>query len=214
MEHIEVTKEEWLKAREAHLIEEKKLTRALDKLAAERRHLPWVKVTKKYSFESKDGKLSLEDLFEGRDQLIVYHHMLKPGDKSPCTGCGLAMDNMPNLAHINARNTTFCVVARAPINEIEAFKKRMDWKFPWVSTLDDFNPDFDVPQYFGLNVFIRHNGETFRTYFTKGRGMDTLGSTYALLDLTPYGRQEEWQNVPKGTPQTPTYGWCRLHDEY
>lgn len=140
--------------------------------------------------------------------------MLKPNDQNPCSGCGLAMDNVPNLAHLHARNTSFYVVARAPINEIEAFKKRMEWKFPWVSTMDDFNEDFDVPLYWGINVFIRENGEIFRTYFTSGRGGEAIGSTYTMLDLTPYGRQEDWEKAPKSVPQTPTYGWCRLHDEY
>ncbi len=214
VEHIEVTKEEWAKAREAHLIEEKKLTRALDKLAAERRRLPWVKVTKEYSFESKDRMMSLDDLFDGRDQLIIYHHMLKANDKSPCPGCCMVMDNITNLAHLQARNTSFIVVSRTPVDEIETFKKRMGWTLPWVSTGDDFNPDFDVPQYFGLNVFVKEKGEIFRTYFTKGRGVENISTVWSLLDLTPYGRQETWEISPNGVPQTEPYGWWRLHDEY
>lgn len=211
---IKGTKDQWKKAREALLVKEKEMTRKLDALAAERRRLPWVRVTKKYSFEGTDGLLELNDLFEGRRQLIVYHHMLKPNDPSPCSGCSMVMDNITHLSHLHTRDTTFVAVARAPIDEIEAFRKRMGWDIPWKSTLDEFNDDFDVSSGFGLNVFIQEDGEIYRTYHTNGRSAEYFGTAWSLLDLTPYGRQENWENSPKSVPQSKPYVWWRLHDEY
>ena len=205
---------DWLSAREALLAKEKALTRAHDALAAERRRLPRERIGKDYKFESTTGSQSLADLFAGRRQLIVYHHMLQPGDKAPCAGCGMFVDNVGHLAHLNARDTTFVLVSRAPIAEIETFRQRMGWKIPWVSTTDDFNADFGVARGFGLNVFLREDDEIFRTYFTTGRGVETLGSIWTFLDLTPLGRQEEWEDSPEGTPQSAPYRWWRLHDEY
>jgi len=155
-------------------------------------------------------RAGLAELFDGRRQLIVYPHMLKPDDPDPCAGCGMVGDQMPHLAHLHARDTSLVFVSRAPLDQIEAFKARMGWQMPWVETTDDF----DVPEYFGLKVFIRDGGEIFRTYFTKGRGVEELGTAWRLLDLTPLGRQETWEDAPDGTPQEKPRQWLRQHDEY
>lgn len=213
-----VGEDRWRAAREEILRREKELTRAHDDLAAARRRLPMVEVTKDYTFTGPDGERSLPDLFDGRRQLIVYHHMLQPQDDSPCAGCSMVADQLPHLAHLHARDTSLVLVSRAPIDEIEAFRKRMGWEVPWYSTSDDFNPDHDVEGGFGLNVFLRDptNGEdrVYRTYFTKGRGVETLGTPWTFLDLTPFGRQETWEETPAGRPQAKPYQWWRLHDEY
>lgn len=204
----------WRRAHEEVLAKEKELTRAHDELAAERRRAPWMKAEKDYVFEGPAGAARLVDLFDGRRQLIVYHHMLQPADPHPCEGCGMVGDQIPHLAHIRQRDTSLVFVSRAPIDEIEAFKKRMGWTIPWFSTSDSFNPDFDVAEGFGLNVFYRDGENVYRTYFTNGRGAETLGTTWTFLDLTPLGRQETWEDSPGGTPQTEPYQWWRLHDEY
>ncbi len=173
-----------------------------------------VRVGKSYRFESLRGAASLNDLFEGRRQLIVYHHMLKPSDRAPCAGCSMFVDSLQRREHLLARDTNLVLVSRAPIEEIEVFRKRMGWSYPWYSTLDDFNADMGVTSGFGLNVFLRDGEEVFRTYFTTARGVETLGTTWTLLDLTPLGRQEGWEDSPAGWPQTKPYQWWRLHDEY
>src|SRR5215213_26266 len=171
---------EWQTAREKLLIEEKEATRALDALAAERRKLPMVEFDNDYAFEGADGAASLLDLFEGRRQLIVYHFMLAPG-ANPCVGCSAFVDNIGHLAHLHARDTSFALVSRAPIAEIEAFKQRMGWTIPWFSLAgNDFNVDFGVTTGFGLNVLLRDSDGIFRTYFTSGRGVEALGSNWTF----------------------------------
>jgi predicted dithiol-disulfide oxidoreductase (DUF899 family) len=210
-----VSPAEWETARAALLVREKQATRAQDALAAERRRLPMVRVDKPYAFDGPAGTVRLLDLFDGRRQLIVYHHMLKPRDDDPCSGCSMFVDSIGHLAHLHARDTSLAVVSRAPSAEIESFTKRMGWKVPWFSsTGSDFDADFGVTTDFGLNVFLRDGDEIFRSYFTSGRGVEALGSTWSFLDLTPLGRQEDWQDSPEGWPQTPPYQWWRLHDEY
>ncbi|HZA17452.1 MAG TPA: DUF899 domain-containing protein [Pseudonocardiaceae bacterium] len=210
-----VSPAEWDSARAALLVEEKEATRARDALAAQRRRLPVVRVEKQYAFEGPDGEVSLLDLFDGRRQLIVYHHMLQPGDADPCSGCSMVVDNIGHLAHLHARDTSLVVVSRAPSAEIEAFKKRMGWTIPWYSSAaSGFDADFGVTAGFGLNVFLRNGDDVFRSYFTSGRGVEALGSTWSFLDLTPLGRQEDWEDSPEGWPQTRPYEWWRLHDEY
>ena len=210
-----VSQAEWQAARQALLAKEKEATRARDALAAERRRLPVVAVEKDYTFEGPDGALSLVDLFDGRRQLIVYHHMLRPADADPCSGCSMVVDNIGHLAHLHARDTSLVLVSRAPIDEIESFRRRMGWTVPWYSLAgSDFNEDFGVTSGFGLNVFLRDGDRVFRTYFTSGRGVEALGSNWTFLDLTPLGRQETWEDSPEGYPQTPPYEWWRLHDEY
>lgn len=206
--------ESWHREREALLAKEKAHTRAGDKLAAERRRLPWVKVEKDYVFRGRVGEARLHDLFEGRRQLIVYHHMLRPADPAPCSGCGMVGDQIPHLAHLHQRDATLVFVSRAPLPEIEAFRARMGWSMPWYETADSFNTDFDVDGGFGVNVFYRSGTDIYRTYFTTGRAAETLGTVWTFLDLTPLGRQETWEDSPAGTPQTAPYQWWRLHDEY
>ncbi|MGB3470417.1 MAG: DUF899 domain-containing protein [Erythrobacter sp.] len=209
-----LSKDAWAEARAALLAEEKALTHAQDRLAASRRCLPRHEVEDHYQFETGTGPACLSDLFGGRDQLIVYHHMLRPADPNPCPGCSMFADSVPTLAHLHARNTSLVMVSRAPLAEIEAFKARMGWTMPWVETRDGFNADFGVTGGFGLNVFLREGETIWRTYFTSGRGVEALGSVWSFLDLTPYGRQEIWQDAPAGTPRYEPYQWWRLHDEY
>jgi predicted dithiol-disulfide oxidoreductase (DUF899 family) len=214
---------EWQAAHEKLLVKEKAATRARDALAAERRRLPMVQIEKDYIFEGQKGKVSLLDLFEGRRQLIVYHFMFAPGvegwPEAGCPGCSLVVDQIGHLAHLHARDTSFALVSRAPLANIERYKKRMGWTVPWFSSHgSDFNVDFGVTtdegECFGLSVFLRDGNRTFRTYFTSGRGVEALGSVWTFLDLTPLGRQEEWEDSPAGWPQTPPYDWWRRHDEY
>jgi predicted dithiol-disulfide oxidoreductase (DUF899 family) len=153
------------KKHEELLAKEKAHTRASDALAAERRRQPMAAVTKKYAFTGEKGEVGLAELFEGRHQLIVYHHMLKPADDSPCPGCCLFTDMVCDLTHLHARDTTFAIVARAPINEITALKKRMGWDIPWYSTTDSFNPDFLNNHSHGLNIFLQDAGNIYHTYF-------------------------------------------------
>lgn len=213
-----VSQAAWQKARDHLLIREKQATRALDALAAERRRLPMVRIDKEYEFEGLDGTATLVDLFEDRRQLLVYHFMFAPGG-TPCTGCSSFADNIGHLAHLHARDTSLALVSRAPLAELARFKLRMGWTVPWYSSFgSDFNYDFDVStdegETFGLSVFLRDGDDVFRTYFTDARGVDRLRIDFNLLDLTPLGRQEEWEDSPEGWPQDPPYVWWRKHDEY
>jgi predicted dithiol-disulfide oxidoreductase (DUF899 family) len=221
-----VSETEWQGAHEALLAEEKEATRARDALAAKRRRLPMVRIEKDYVFDGPDGKASLLDLFDGRTQLILYHFMFGPNQDVGCDGCSMVVDQIGHLAHLHARDTSFALVSRAPITKIEAYRKRMGWTIPWYSSFEsDFNVDFGVgpetpqPVYqdgetFGLSVFLRDGDSVYRTYFTTQRGVEALGSVWTFLDLTPLGRQEEWEDSPAGYPQTKAYEWWRRHDEY
>ncbi|CRK83318.1 DUF899 domain-containing protein [Neobacillus massiliamazoniensis] len=210
-----VSEDEWRAAREKLLIKEKELTRALDALAAERRRLPMVRIDKEYVFEGLNGKASLLDLFDGRRQLIVYHFMMVPGSDHRCPGCSSFVDNIGHLAHLHARDTTLILVSPAPLSQIEPYKKRMGWTVPWFSSNgDNFNVDCGAGRGFGLSVFLRDGNSVFRTYYTTARGVDRIRSDFNFLDLTPFGRQEDWEDSPEGWPQTPPYTWWRLHDEY
>lgn len=210
-----VSRSEWLAANNAIIAKEKAMTRARDALAAERRRKPWELVEKDYIFEGPGGTTNLSGLFEGRRQLIVYHHMLKKDDPAPCPGCAMFTDNLGKLVHLNQRDTTLALVARAPLDQIEALKKRLGWAVPFYSTGAEFNADFDVAGGgFGLNVFIMHEGRIYRTYYTTSRGVEQLGTVWSLLDITPLGRQENWEDSPAGAPQTDPYRWWRLNDQY
>jgi predicted dithiol-disulfide oxidoreductase (DUF899 family) len=222
-----VSATEWQAAHEALLAEEKEATRARDTLAAKRRRLPRVLIDKDYALEGPDGKAGLLDLFEGRSQLLLYHFMFGPNQDAGCDGCSMFVDQIGHPAHLHARDTSFTLVSRAPISKIEAYRKRMGWTMPWYSSFEsDFNADFDVgpetPQEgvyqdgenFGLSVFLRDGNDVYRTYFTTARGVEALGSVWSFLDLTPLGRQEEWEDSPAGYPQTKPYRWWRRHDEY
>lgn len=209
-----VSRDDWVAAIAMHRQEEKALTAQLDQLAAERRQLPRERVEKTYQFQAPSGSVTLEDLFNGRRQLIVYHHMLKPADPDPCAGCCMFGDQIPNLAHLYARDTSLVFVARAPIDEITALKSRLGWTFPFVSTDEEFNTDFGITSGFGVTVFLHTGDDIHRTYSTNGRGVETLGTPWTLLDLTPFGRQESWESSPAETPQSAPYQWWRLNDEY
>jgi predicted dithiol-disulfide oxidoreductase (DUF899 family) len=222
-----VSPTDWQAAREALLVKEREATRTRDALAAERRRLPMVRIDEHYTFDGPEGKATLTDLFEGRRQLLLYHFMFGPNQDAGCDGCSMVVDQIGHLAHLHARDVSFALVSRAPLTKIEAYRTRMGWTIPWFSSFDsDFNVDCGVspetPQpdvyqdgeTFGLSVFLRDGDSVFRTYFTTARGVEALGSVWTLLDLTPLGRQEDWEDSPAGYPQTKPYEWWRRHDEY
>jgi predicted dithiol-disulfide oxidoreductase (DUF899 family) len=215
-----VTPEQWEKKRAAFLLKEKAATRAHDAMAAKRRRLPMVRLDKKYEFTAPKRKISLLDLFEDRRQLIIYHFMFAPSvagwPDAGCVGCSFVTDQFGNMTHLHARDTSFCLVSLAPIQNIQKYKKRMGWNHPWVSSENtDFNPDMGLKtdNYYGLSVFIHDDdNHIYRTYFTDGRGTEGL-TNMTLLDLTPLGRQEEWEDSPNGGRRTKGF-WWRRHDEY
>jgi predicted dithiol-disulfide oxidoreductase (DUF899 family) len=219
-----VSRDSWRRAREQLLVKEKAATRAGDALAAERRRLPMVRIDKDYVFEGERGRAKLIDLFDGRRQLILYHFMFAPGVEgwpdAACKGCSWYADNIGNnLSHLYARDTALVLVSRAPLPNIQRYKKRMGWSVPWFSSDgSDFNVDFGVTtasgETSGTSVFLRDGDDVFHTYFTSGRGDEMLGGFWAFLDLTPFGRQEDWEDSPAGWPQTPPYQRWRRHDEY
>jgi predicted dithiol-disulfide oxidoreductase (DUF899 family) len=227
-----VSHAEWLVARRELLRKEKEFTRLRDELSRQRRELPWEKVEKPYVFESSKGRQTLADLFEGRSQLIVYHFMLGPGWKEGCPSCSFLADGFDGaVVHLAHRDTSFAVISRATVPEIEAFKKRMGWQFHWVSSFgSEFNFDhhvsftkedlekgnvdynysmsqFRVEEAPGASVFFKDvAGEIFHTYSTYARGLDILLPTYNLLDLTPKGRDEDGLAF--------AMAWVRHHDRY
>ena len=208
----------WRKSRAAFLAEEKALMRAQDALNARRRRLPMTEVDPNaYSFSSPAGRHTFLDLFEGRPQLIVYHNMLRPDSDHICPGCSYYCDHIGRLEHLHARRTTFAVVSRARVEEIERVKARMGWSFPWYSAFGaTYHEDFvnSESQHFGLSVFFSQKGRVFQSYFTSGRGIEQPSNTFGLLDLTPWGRQETWEDSPDGVPQEKAHSWIHLHDEY
>jgi predicted dithiol-disulfide oxidoreductase (DUF899 family) len=219
-----VSPEEWEAARLRLLVKEKEHTRARDALAAERRRMPWMAVEKQYRFEGPNGPASLADLFEGRRQLIVYRAFYGPEvttyagsgryPERACAGCSFLADQVAHPAHLNARDTTLAFASRAPQAEIQGLKKRMGWPMPWYTITDSFDADFGVDEWHGTNAFIREGDKIFRTYFINSRGDEAMGSTWSYLDMTALGRQEEWEDSPKGYPQTPPYQWWNYHDAY
>ncbi|MEU0215313.1 DUF899 domain-containing protein [Streptomyces sp. NPDC006265] len=221
-----VSRGEWRAARAELLLKEKAATRARDALNAERRGLPMVEVDEEYVFEGGDGKATLLDLFEDRRQLVVYHFMFAPEWDAGCRSCSGFLDQIGHLAHLHARDTSFAAVSRAPYPKILPFKARMGWTLPWYSSYGSgFNRDFEVPlaqegelvERTGLSCFLRDRERVFHTYTTYERGLDGLGSTASLLDLTALGRQGEWEE-PKG--RASAFGApagserVRYHDEY
>ena len=220
-----VSESEWRASYEALFAQEKELTHQRDALAAQRRRLPMTRVEKDYVFEGPGGKVRLLDLFDGRPQLLLYHFMFAEGvtgwPSAGCPGCSMFLDNIGQYArvHLNARDVSFAVVSLGPLANLEAYRKRMQWTMPWVSSAaNTFNADFGLTtptgEQHGLSVFLRDGDEIFRTYFTTSRGLETVGTIWSLLDLTPRGRQEEWEDSPQGWPQSPPYQWWRRHDEY
>jgi predicted dithiol-disulfide oxidoreductase (DUF899 family) len=233
MDHKIVSHTEWLEARKAHLAKEKELTRLRDQLSAERRALPWVKVEKEYVFDAAHGRKTLAELFDGRKQLIVHHFMLGPGWQAGCIGCSFTADHIEGaLVHLEHHDVSVVNVSRAPLAEIEAYKKRMGWRVPWVSSNgSDFNYDYHVSfrpeeiasgkvcynydmrdfaseELSGLSVFYKdENGDIFHTYSSYARGYEMVDTSYMLLDMTPKGRNE-------AGPHYNLADWVRRHDEY
>ena len=211
-----VSPQEWEKARQKLLVREKELTRARDTLAAARRRMPWTAVEKEYTFEGPDGTAGLLDLFDGRRQLVVYRAFFEPGvngwPEHACIGCSLMADQVAHLAHLHARDTSLVFASRAPQVDIQRLKERMGWEMPWYTITDSFDADFGVGEWHGTNAFIRDGDRIFRTYFVNDRGDEGMGTTWAYLDITALGRQEEWEDSPEGYPQTPPYRWWRYHD--
>jgi predicted dithiol-disulfide oxidoreductase (DUF899 family) len=233
VEHSNVVSHpEWLAARSEFLAKEKEFTRLRDELSRQRRSLPWEKVEKRYEFDGVSGKVTLADLFGGRSQLLIYHFMFGPGWREGCKSCSFVSDHFDGATvHLAHRDTTLVVVSRAPFAEIDAFKKRMGWKFPWVSSFgSEFNFDYQVSftpeerargkvaynysvgefpsdEAPGASVFVQDAaGEVFHTYSTFGRGLDILMGTYNLLDLVPKGRDEDGLDF--------SMSWVRHHDRY
>jgi predicted dithiol-disulfide oxidoreductase (DUF899 family) len=230
--HKVVSKDEWLVARKQHLSKEKEFTRLRDELSRQRRELPWVRVEKNYAFDGPKGKETLADLFDGRSQLIVYHFMFGPEWEEGCPSCSFLSDHVDGgLVHLAHRDVTFLVVSRAPLPKIEAFKKRMGWRFKWVSSYgSDFNFDYHVSftkdemakgkvhynfelnefpseEAPGISVFYKNgSGDVFHTYSSYARGLDMLVGAYNYLDLVPKGRDEG--DLPW------TMAWLRHHDRY
>jgi predicted dithiol-disulfide oxidoreductase (DUF899 family) len=226
-----VSREEWLEARRALLLREKEATHLRDKVNAERMELPWVKVDKDYTFETPQGPKSLAELFDGRSQLMVYHFMFGPEWEAGCPGCSFLADHLDGtLPHLNHHDVTLVAVARAPLAKIEAYKQRMGWKFPWVSSFgSDFNFDYHVSftpedlakdkvfynfspiapsdandELPGLSAFYRNEkGEVFHTYSSYARGAEEILGTLMILDHAPKGRNED-----------STMDFVKRHDEY
>jgi predicted dithiol-disulfide oxidoreductase (DUF899 family) len=213
-----VSPEEWEAARLELLVKEKAHTRARDALAAERRRMPWQAVEKEYEFDGPDGRASLLDLFDNRRQLIVYRAFLEPGvhgwPDHACVGCSMVADQVAHVAHLHQRDTSLAFASRAPQADIDRVKARMGWEMPWYTMLDGFDADFGVDEWHGTNVFIRDDDDNiYRTYFINSRGDEVMGGTWAYLDITALGRQEEWEDSPEGWTQTKPYEWWVWHDE-
>lgn len=218
-----VSPQEWEAARQRFLVKEKAATRARDALAAERRRLPMMKIEKEYVFEGPKGITPFLDLFERRRQLLLYHFMFAPDvggwPDAGCPGCSMFVDNVGNVTHLHARDTSFALVSLGPYANLERYRERMGWRLPWYSSAGNtFNADFGLSteegETHGLSVFLRDGENIYRTYFTRERGVEALGSIWTFLDLTPYGRQEYWEDSPTGWPQSSPYEWWRRHDEY
>ena len=233
MDHRTVSRDAWVKARAALLEKEKQLTRLKDELSAARRELPWVEVTEPYVFDGPDGPVTLAELFRGRSQLFVKHFMLGPGQEKPCIGCSFEVDHLAGiLVHLENHDVSYVAIARAPIAEIEAVRRRMGWQFPFVSShRNGFNFDFQVSftpeqmaagkatynyrevkpegrDYSGDSVFYRDaDGRIFHTYSTFGRGGEQFLGIYGFLDVMPKGRDENGPSHSLGD-------WVRLRDMY
>ena len=234
--HPIVTKQEWIETRRKLLAKEKELTRLRDRLAEERRALPWVKIEKPYVFEGPAGPVTLAELFAGRSQLYLKHFMMGPGAVTQCVGCSFEVDHVEGiLSHLNNHDVTYAAVARAPHAEIESVRRRMGWTFPWVSSYrSDFNYDFDVsftqeqiaagrglynfgraPDWAagiedlsGRSVFFKdEDGAIYLTYASFGRGGEDFLTAYRILDVMPKGRQENG-------PFHSLADWVRPHDRY
>lgn len=231
-----VSRDAWTAQRKELLAAEKEVTKHYDQVNAARRRLPMVELTKSYTFDGPNGKVSLLDLFAGRRQLIVYHFMFDPKWDAGCPGCTGLVNAIGDLSMLEKRNTTYVLISRAPLKKLEAYKKKQGWERTWVSSFgSDFNYDFHATQdrkvvpleynykkpeekeaspekkpfegeAHGTSVFFRLDDKVYHTYSTFARGCEGLTDAYSLLDITPYGRQEDFEDSPAGWPQKPTYG--------
>lgn len=212
------SRREWEAASATLLAKEKAHTRAQDQLSALRRRLPMTPVSGDYRFADPSGEHNLADLFAGRTQLVLYHNMLTADDDWICRGCTMFADGLGGLRYLHARDTTFVMESAAHVSEIEAVKERFGWRFPWYSSYGtSFREDFLLSRgnaYAGLMVFVQREGQIYQTYQTHARGLDYVSSPRTLLDLTPFGRREAWEDSPAGWPQVPTHSWERLPDEF
>lgn len=236
------TREQWLATRKALLEQEKALTRQRDEVNRARRALPMVVVDEDYHFAGSQGEVRLLELFEGRSQLIVYHFMYHMDRGEGCDGCSCLVDNIGHQAHLHARDTTLALVSRAPLADLEAFKRRMGWTLPWYSSLGSrFNYDYHATndeqvapveynyrdkdellrlgmdyhtrgEQHGVSVFLRDGEQVFHTYSCYGRSVEMLMGSFHFLDLTPFGRGEGWDGMPDLDGKG--LNWTRLHDEY
>jgi predicted dithiol-disulfide oxidoreductase (DUF899 family) len=222
------TADQWLAERKKLLAKEKEATRLKDRINAERRRLPMVKVEKQYTFDTPEGKQTLLDLFQGKRQLIVHHFMFDPSWDAGCPGCTGHVESIGNISQLEKRDTRYVIVSRAPLEKLEAYKKLKGWSHPWYSSNEsDFNFDFhvsfkegdkDAEYNFaprgreddgegpGMSVFFRIDDDVYHTYSVYARGLEPITDSYDFLDLTPYGRQEDFEDSPEGWPQSPTYG--------
>ncbi|MGG6294860.1 DUF899 domain-containing protein [Leptolyngbya sp. AN02str] len=226
----------WLTARKTLLEHEKELTKHRDRINAERRRLPMVRLEKDYTFEGPNGAVKLIDMFDSYTQLIIYHFMFDPSWEKGCMGCTGFVNALGDLSLLHERNTTLALVSRAPRPKLAAYQAGQGWNLPWYSSFgSDFNYDFHVTldatvtpieynyrnqaeleqlhgpnvmqgESHGLSVFFRIDNDVFHTYSTYARGVESLTDSYSLLDMTPYGRQEDFEDSPAGWPQKPTYG--------
>jgi len=214
-----VSADEWEQQLAAVREQEKAATRQLDAVAAARRQLPMTEVRGDYPFQGVEGSTTLMELFDGRSQLVVYHFMFGTDWDAGCSWCSWVADAMSHPAHLHARDVSFALTSLAPIETLTSYQQRMGWDLPWYSSGGtSFNADMgatvDGTEEPGVSVFLREGDQVYRTYFTGNRGLEHLGSHWTYLDLTPYGRQESWQESPEGWPQQPAYEWIRRHDEY
>jgi predicted dithiol-disulfide oxidoreductase (DUF899 family) len=231
-----VSHDQWLTERKKLLAHEKELTRQYDRVNAERRRLPMVRIEKDYVFDGPSGKRGLKDLFEDRRQLVIYHFMFDPSWENGCSGCTGYANAIGDLGMLHKCDTTFAMVSRAPLAKLEAYKAKKGWSVPWYSSFgSDFNYDFHVTndekvvpveynyrnkaeleankvpnaisgEEHGLSVFFRIGDDVFHTYSAYARGTEGLTGSRAMLDMTPYGRQQDFEDSPPGWPQKPTYG--------
>ncbi|MCC7479151.1 DUF899 domain-containing protein [bacterium] len=231
-----VSREEWLAERRELLQEEKAHTKAYDRLNARRRRLPMVRLDKDYSFEGPEGQQSLRDLFQGKRQLVVYHFMFDPAWDKGCSGCTGFVDALGDLSLLDEKDTRFVLISRAPLDKLEQYRSERGWDWPWYSSFgSDFNYDFNAtldedirqPSYnfrtpeeteahrgpnpikgesHGISVFFELDGVVYHTYSVYARGVENMTDSYSLLDITPWGRQQDFEDSPPGWPQKPTYG--------
>lgn len=220
------SEDQWLEKRLKLLEQEKALTKEYDRISAERRRLPMVKVEKQYEFKGPEGPKTLKDLFDGCRQLVVYHFMFDPGWDKGCGGCTSFVDALGDMSLLQERDTNFVLISRAPLEKLEAYKQERHWDWPWYSSFgSDFNYDYQAssdpnirPMEYnyrptdstreghGVSIFFRLGDDVFHTYSSYARGVEDITDSYRMLDLTPYGRQEDFEDSPEGWPQKPTYG--------